>query len=175
MFRVLRCAIIFGSLHLSVPLEEDHRDQILSQETVDAILQILSPRCQVETKAALDSQYQLSMDCKLEIQGVIPDLLTSEDRELHRKQQEREERDINSSDRASPSKKRDIERRKNTDEALDSESDPAQDNSSTVFVGGLIFSIIAGIIGIMMYIKNSNVDDVTVLKQSKKIEKKKVR
>ena len=46
----------------------------LTRETVESLLQILSPRCKLALEAALDSQLELSDACKAEIRSAIPKL-----------------------------------------------------------------------------------------------------
>ena len=88
---IIFCIMFCGLIHLTVQQNNQQQDQTLTRETVDAILQTLTPNCRTEMEAALDSQTEISMDCKYEIQRAIPQLLSPEDQEIHRKQQERYE------------------------------------------------------------------------------------
>ena len=175
MLGILRCAIILGLLNLSVQQNGDQQDQTLSRETIDAILQILSPQCREETEAAIHSQTEISTNCKYEIQSVIPNLLTPEDQELHRKQQEREEYERNSRDTESPKKKREESRRrrKAIEEPI-TDSDNVEGTSPIILLGGLVVAIVVGIIGIMTFRKHSKEDSSKGSKKAGKIEKKKV-
>ena len=175
MFGILRCAIIIGLLKLSVQLNGNQQDQTLSRETIDAILQILSPQCRKETEAAVHSQTEISTNCKYEIQGVIPDLLTAKDQELHRKQQEREEYERKSRDAEPPTKKREEVRtkRKAIEEPI-TDSDAVEGTSPIILLGGLVTAIVIAVIGIMTFIKQSSDDSIKVSKKAGKVEKKKV-
>ena len=57
----------------------------LTRETVDALLQILSPRCKQALETALDSQWELSEACTLEIRSAVPQLTTNQHQ--HQRQQ----------------------------------------------------------------------------------------
>ena len=64
----------------------------LTRETVDALLQILSPRCKQALEAALDSQLELSEACTLEIKSAVPQLVTT-----HQQNQQQTEQSTSSS------------------------------------------------------------------------------
>ena len=69
---MLKLAMFLGLICLSMQQsDQQQQDQTLTRETVDAILQILTPNCRTEMEAALDSQTEISMDCKFEIQSAI--------------------------------------------------------------------------------------------------------
>jgi hypothetical protein len=164
--------VFLGLLHLSVQQDDQQqRDQTLTRETVDAILQILSPNCRAEMEAALDSQTEISMNCKFEIQNAIPQLLSPEDQELHRKQQERYDYEM---DKQNGDKQRQQRREKRREREIPEEETISGGTSPEVLLGGLFTAIIAGIIGIMMYFRSSRNEDVSTPKKVKKIVKKKV-
>ena len=85
---------------------------MLTRETVDAILRVLSPSCLSEMEAALDSQSEISMECRFEIQSSIPHLLRPGDQELHRKQQERYEYEMSRHNDEAPKQQTSREKRR---------------------------------------------------------------
>jgi hypothetical protein len=50
----------------------------LTRETVDALLQVLTPKCRGEMEASLDSRTEMSMECNMEIQQALPRFLNAE-------------------------------------------------------------------------------------------------
>ena len=61
----------------------EHYEHTLTTSMIDKILFILSSDCRVEMESALDSQAQMSIRCKKEIEDAIPQFLSPMDRDLY--------------------------------------------------------------------------------------------
>ena len=173
MLQLMKLILVVGMIHLSFQQgDQQQHDQTLTRETVDAILQVLSPSCRSETEAALDSQSEISMECKYEIQSSIPNLLTDADQELHRRQQERYEFEMNSRKTDTPKQQR---REKRRAREVPEEISKPEGTSPIVLLGGLIATVVIGILGLYFFYQAPKADDSLSPKKQRKMIKKKVR
>jgi hypothetical protein len=81
--------------------QQEQKTITLNKDSVEALLQVLSPACRVEMATALSAQADISNECKVEIQGAIAELnaplaqepMTNKDRyESDRQQQQQQQR-----------------------------------------------------------------------------------
>lgn len=150
--------------------QNEQPEHTLTREMIDAILQVLSPNCRIEMEQAIDSEKDMSMDCKLEIQSAIPHIISPEDKAAMQKKQEEYNRDIK---KQSKGQKRQRSSRNRGDDSLD--IGEGAGTSPIVIIGTLVSIVIAFIVGIYLYFSSQRVDNNAVAKKVvKKIQKKKV-
>jgi len=164
---LLKLFLIVALCRVSVQQSDEEEGLSLTRETVDALLQVLTPNCRSELEGALESQAEISDDCKIEIQAAVPQFISPEDQEKHQMQQQEYER--RQRGEGGGKQKR---RKSRGSEYMDSTE--SEGYSPNFIIGSLISIVIAGIVGVVMYLQSSSTDDIDTNKKQTKTVKKKI-
>lgn len=138
---------------------QQQQSTTLTRENVEALLTVLSDACRAEMEAALNTQADITVDCKEEIQGALVSLNIPLGQQPPQNQQEEYQ--------PPP-------RKEKQDKKQGSESGQAPNPTIAPIysVLGFVFIFFGGIAGLVIYVSNQR--STYFSKKPKKISKKKV-
>jgi hypothetical protein len=154
--------MLLGHVCLVYGEQEDQQQTIqLTRESVEKLLQVLTPACKIEMEAALGSQVEISDECKIEIQRIVATFQTTGSDSDGENGRSRMRQTGQGEKKQKPGKASSAPPTKNK-------------NVSPIFsIAAFVVSFVVVVAGLVMYINSKRAAQVVL--KPKKLSKKKVR